>query len=130
MAVNAVATASGAADLLPELGQLTAGGLGVWTLVGVVVVALIKGWPALKKLQIDGDQSLRADLLKRIGDLEKQMADERHECNERLREMQKQIDGLLAAIRQNSQSSAMMISDPGAVATSVAAKRAREAEGD
>lgn len=36
------------------------GAYGTWALVAVVLVALIKGWPALKKLRNDADNDLRA----------------------------------------------------------------------
>ena len=70
---------------IAELAERGAG-YGVWTLVLIALVTLIKGWPALKKLAIEADGSLRRDLLDRIGALETELAAERRACDERLRE--------------------------------------------
>ncbi|HET7255619.1 MAG TPA: hypothetical protein VFJ46_17820 [Xanthobacteraceae bacterium] len=85
---------------LAELAQRGAG-YGVWTLVLIAMVTLIKGWPALKKLSIEADGSLRKDLLERIGTLEgkleegsEQLAIERRECDRQLEELRKEIAGL------------------------------------
>ena len=129
------------------LKALTPGGVGVWTLVFLCLITLIKGWPALKKISVEADGSLRADLLARISDLEKQaaqdrlaftneMAAERKRCEEEIRELRQEFDedrralneqvsGLLAAIRQNSQSTAYMIGEPDAVATTKASQKHR-----
>lgn len=45
-------------------------GAGVWTLVLIALITLIKGWPALRKLSIEADGSLRKDLMQRISTLE------------------------------------------------------------
>lgn len=71
--------------LFAELARNGAG-YGVWTLVLIALVTLIKGWPALKKLSIEADGSLRRDLLERIGVLEHELAAERRSCDDRLRE--------------------------------------------
>lgn len=43
---------------------------GIWGLFGAVILGLVKALPALKKIQSDGDASLREDLLDRIKTLE------------------------------------------------------------
>lgn len=61
-----------------ELFQLASRGTvyGVWTLVLIAVVTLIRGWPALRKLAIEADGSLRSDLLGRIRELEQLLRQE------------------------------------------------------
>lgn len=53
---------------LPSLQALFTGG--VWSVFALLLLALVKAWPALRKLSIEGDQSMRGDLLKRINELE------------------------------------------------------------
>lgn len=48
----------------------TLGTAGVWGLLLVIVVALVKVWPVLKKLKTDEDASLRETLLGRVESLE------------------------------------------------------------
>jgi hypothetical protein len=64
------------------------GSVGVWTLVFIALITLIKGWPALKKMSIEADGSLRKDLLDRIGSLEAEIRSERKACDERLNEQE------------------------------------------
>lgn len=70
---------------IAELAERGAG-YGVWTLVLIALVTLVKGWPALKKLSIEADGSLRKDLLNRIATLESELATERRSCDDRLRD--------------------------------------------
>lgn len=58
-----------------SLAAFTPGAIGIWTLVAIIIVALIKGWPALKKIQAESDSALRTDLLRRIDTLETRVAD-------------------------------------------------------
>lgn len=53
----------------------TAGPYGVWALVFMAIGALIKGWPALRKIGLDADSSFRADLMKRVACLERDQAE-------------------------------------------------------
>lgn len=46
------------------------GTAGVWGLLLAIVVAMVKVWPALKKLKTDEDASLRETLLARVESLE------------------------------------------------------------
>lgn len=46
---------------------------GVWTAVALVLVALIRGWPQLKKIQAEADGDIQAKLLGRITQLETQL---------------------------------------------------------
>src|SRR5689334_16868854 len=82
---------------LAELAQRGAG-YGVWTLVLIALVTLIKGWPALKKLSIEADGSLRKDLLDRIGTLEVQLTAERRSCDDRLREQESRHNAEMARL--------------------------------
>lgn len=52
---------------------LTPSTIGIWVLVFTVVGAVIKVWPAIKKLQNESDQSLRDILMARIEKLEKRI---------------------------------------------------------
>lgn len=47
-----------------------AGVAGVWALAGAILLAIVRAWPALKKIQTESDTSLRENLLSRIKDLE------------------------------------------------------------
>jgi hypothetical protein len=74
-------------------------GLGIWGLLGALALVLIRTWPALKQMGIDNDKSLRTDLLKRVADLETELAAERRACDEKLlalrREMDAKYEGLM-----------------------------------
>ena len=88
---------------MPKVGfpDMSFGGVGVWTLVLMLLVALIKAWPALAKLRLEGDTSLRSDLWKRIEKLEEDQRLQKIECaaeqlrlNTQLQEKEKSIQGL------------------------------------
>jgi hypothetical protein len=108
----------------------TNGQMGVWVLVALGVIALIRVWPAIGQLRITAaeqkatsDASLRTDLLKRITDLEKGAIDERRLCEEEIRKVRREgeeryddlrekYDGLMALLRQGSQSNAYLMGAP------------------
>lgn len=52
---------------------LTPGAIGIWVLVFTLLGTLVKVWPAIKKIQNEGDQSLRDSLMARIEKLEKRI---------------------------------------------------------
>lgn len=142
---------SAAVSSLPlDVQGLTIGGAGTWTLVVVVALALIKAWPALRKLQNEADNSLRADMLKRIDDLEKtikdertasyndriacgerisimerRLSEERRECDNKLHDMQIQIDGLIRQIALMSTNHVVSIMPSETPETNKAAGRMR-----
>lgn len=60
--------------------EMTPGGAGIWVLVFMAFVQWLKGWPVLKKIQVEADGSLRTDLMKLL-------ADERVECAKAMAEM-------------------------------------------
>lgn len=94
-------------DLGPFIEKgLTVGGVGVWTLVALILATMVKIWPVLKQranearqIELEDDAKLRGDLLKRISDLEHSLSHERTRCEEALtslrREMQAKYDGLM-----------------------------------
>lgn len=111
---------------------------------------VVRTWPHWKskvnearKIQLDADGVLRTDLLKRIRELEETqssdrrafneaMSNERKRCDDELDEIRRRLTaaedenkGLQAMIRQNSSSSAVMISRPDAVAESNAQRKKR-----
>lgn len=104
---------------------------------------MIKTWPVWKgkvnearKIELDGAASLRGDLLVRIADLERArvddrtyfdnlMATERLRCDKELEKMRLENRGLVDLIRQHSQSSAVLIGDPGGTAITQAARKRR-----
>lgn len=121
-----------------DLGAVS--GLGSVTILAIWV---IRTWPYWKmrineaqKIKADADGSLRADLFARIRELEVTqsndrkefnlaMSNERKRCDEELDEIRRRLTaaeeenrGLLAMIRQNSSSTAIMIGRPDAVAES------------
>jgi hypothetical protein len=78
-------------------GSFTPTTYSLWAIFAACVYLIIKMRPAMKKLQMEQDGSLRTDLLKRVGDLEMELAAERRDCERRLSKMQLKLDG---AIRQ------------------------------
>lgn len=79
---------------LQILKAFTPGAAGIWLLVAMCAMTLIKGWPALKRIGLEADASLRADLLERIGDLEAALAQERRDCDRQIEELRKEVSGL------------------------------------
>lgn len=61
----------------------TIGAAGVWTLVALFAIALVKAWPVLLKLKLD-DEGLRRS----------EKRDDLHECNQRLDAMAIRVDAL------------------------------------
>lgn len=117
------------------------GSVPAWGSFFVLVGWIVRTWPHWKekinearKIQLDADGVLRTDLLTRIRELEEgrsadrrefneEMSKERKRCDIQLEEIRKEMNdlkddnrGLLAMIRQNSSSTALMISRPDAVA--------------
>lgn len=81
--------------------QSLAPSIGIWSLVFIAFVTLVKVWPKLKELQISGDGALRDRLLVRIEHLEsaqkghdQELADERQRCDEKIRVLEDQVRGL------------------------------------
>ncbi|MDF0490043.1 hypothetical protein PX554_18065 [Sphingomonas sp. H39-1-10] len=84
-----------------------------WVLCILVVGGLFQQWrmwtsqrPKMRELENAEDASLRADLMRmlaeartdhanQIADIRREQQDERHACDEKLRAMQAQIDGLV-----------------------------------
>jgi hypothetical protein len=58
------------------------GTLPSWTLVGLALMAVIRMRPLMARIKLDGDTSLRQDLLKRVEFLEEQRETDRKECVE------------------------------------------------
>ena len=85
------------AELPAILRGLSLGTVSGWVLVAAVVLALVKAWPALKKLQVEEDGSLRSDLMARITKLEDELAVERKSCAELIAEMRRDYEARLAA---------------------------------
>lgn len=99
----------------------------VCVLIVVVLAAAIKVWPSLDRQKREGDASLRADLMQMLAEekrghaeemaaLRKEMSDERHECDRRLRagdekmrELHNQVEVLQRMILQFSSSSGQAI---------------------
>lgn len=83
---------------MPNLAhQLTLGTVSGWALVVMVSLALIKSWPALRKLRMEEDGALRSDLLARINKLEGDVAQERLTCAEQIAELRRDYEARLAA---------------------------------
>jgi hypothetical protein len=77
------------------LKDMTPGAYGIWLLVVMAATTAIRGWPALKKLQVEADGSLRTDLLRRIDGLETQIDVLRAESNAH----HERCDKIIAEIR-------------------------------
>lgn len=65
--------------MLPALPE-QAGVYGVYFLIAAVLVAMIKGWAPLRKINLDGDATLRADLLSHISVLREQFKELETRC--------------------------------------------------
>jgi hypothetical protein len=61
---------------------------------------LVRQWVPYKKLLVEEDASLRADLLKRISELEAELSEERRRCDEKMSKLQAQFDGLQRMVIQ------------------------------
>jgi hypothetical protein len=72
----------------------------VCVLIVIVLASAMKQWPSLDRLKREGDASLRADLLKRIADLEAELSEERRRCDEKMAKLQGQFDGLQRMVIQ------------------------------
>jgi hypothetical protein len=88
-------------DVIGEVQSLTPGAKGIYMILAVALVTLIKVWPILSKNKYEADGSLRADLLKRVSQLESDAVQARKDCieeqeklHQRIREQDKIIDGL------------------------------------
>jgi ElaB/YqjD/DUF883 family membrane-anchored ribosome-binding protein len=79
---------------------LTFGGAGIWTLVALVVVWIIRIQPKMRELQNSADGSLRKDLMERIDKLEKQLSEERRECDREMHEMREEFRNTIKAMQQ------------------------------
>lgn len=64
--------------------EMTPGAYGIWLIAFGLLATLVKVWPALRRLSLEADGSLRADLLARIAKLEKDAIEERRTCEERI----------------------------------------------
>jgi hypothetical protein len=85
---------------------LTPSGAGTWALVVMVLVALIRAWPVLKKLANESDASFRADMLKQTADLRSEViaarretAEERRRCDEVMHDMRLEYDNTIREMR-------------------------------
>jgi hypothetical protein len=123
--------------------QLLSPATPLWIMVIGLVGWAVKTWPVWKgkinearKIELDADGVLRRDLLTRISELERtrttdreyfdnQLAGERRRCDEELEKMREENRGLVAMIRQHSQSSAMLMGDPAGMAITSAARKRR-----
>lgn len=84
-------------ELGPLLASLPAGTVSGWLLVLLFALGLVKAWPALRKLKIEEDGSLRGDLLARITRLEDALSEERRTCAEQLAEIRRDYEARLSA---------------------------------
>lgn len=81
----------------PLLAGIPTGTVSGWVLVAVVVLALVKAWPALRKLQIEEDGSLRSELMARITRLETDLSKERSDCANLIAELRKDYEARIGA---------------------------------
>lgn len=89
--------------------QFTPATIGIWTLVGMAFVTIVKAWPAIKarvnearRIELDADGKFREDLLARLADLERERRDERREadrrheeCETTLRQVRAQLESVV-----------------------------------
>jgi hypothetical protein len=61
--------------------SVTFGAAGVWSLLALMIVTVIKAWPVLNKVRAESDGALRADLMRMIHDLRKELTTERLKCD-------------------------------------------------
>lgn len=81
--------------------DMTPGGWGIWSLVAMAAITAIKGWPALKKIQVESDGSLRTDLMRLLADervsCAKALADMRLDYAKALSDMRTDYEGRMTA---------------------------------
>ena len=74
---------------------ITAGSVGIaLTMLAGIITWWIRGIPDRRRARTEADGSLRTDLLKRVADLEADLAEERRRCDEELRSMRDRLDGI------------------------------------
>lgn len=88
--LSAVASAPAAVPVAIQ--GLSWSGAGIWTGVVLLIAAIVKAWPHLRKLSNESDASLRHDLMEQVDKLWKQLSDERRECD-------KALDGLRTELK-------------------------------
>ena len=87
--------------------QITPGAIGIWSLLGVVLVALVRAWPVLNKIKTDAEAGIRGDLLKRIEDLENRHDD----CLEENARLRKDMGDLADGLRRQIISYQILIAE-------------------
>ena len=80
--------------------SMPTGSWGIWTLVGLSIVTLIKGWPAIKKLQNEADGSMRHDFLTMISDLRHELEKEKERCTASEETLRSEINRLHGQIHE------------------------------
>ena len=72
--------------------------------MGAVIIALITAWvkirPAMKKIEVEENTSLRGDLFQRIKDLEETQKAERVSHQEALKEIKAEYEGAIKGMRE------------------------------
>lgn len=71
-----------------------ASGYGIWALVLIAVITIVKGWPAIVEASNASNSSLRKDLMARVEGLEEDLRAERKSCDEQIRLLRNEIAGL------------------------------------
>jgi hypothetical protein len=135
------------------LQTLTSNAVANWTTTAIVFILAIRSWPAIKakinearKIELGADGEFRSDLIARIHKLEEDqhrdklefadaMREERKRCDKELDEIRSRLTiaenenkGLQSMIRQHSQSGAMLMGSPDALAMTKAARKKRGEE--
>jgi hypothetical protein len=87
---------------LGGLGTLTLSGAGVWTLVGIVLVALIRAWPVLAKQAQEARAQLRKEKREDLDDCRKRldaMAGRLDASDEKVRGLELKLVGAISGYR-------------------------------
>lgn len=71
-----------------------AGNLPTWFVFAAVVIALIKMWPSLHKINLDATAQKRSGYTARITELEGKLEDQKKECDEREERLMGEVKSL------------------------------------
>lgn len=74
--------------------------VGIWSLLVTILSIVAVMWPKLRRINVDALTGMNMQLLKRVGELEKQMADQRRECEKEQRDLREEWSRERQAMRQ------------------------------
>lgn len=115
------------------LETITLEAVGQWGLVAVVIVALVKIWPAMRRVEMESDTTLRADLMEALK-RERQHTDdmlkqEREHCEARIRALERAYTSQIEQLKQDQRTMRQELALARGVPVETVAALQQESEG-